>query len=316
MALSEQEKAILDYGKQNGKSLAETKAAIAKYRQENPQVTTPTTPEVPVQTFGQDAEQDGGMLKKTSEVLGDVFGGNVVGQAIGNQIAKGNLGQTVQKIAVGRDLSPEEEALVGEGPSSKQVIADIGRSALTFAPVGKVAGLVTKGLGKLGIGRGAKIAGQIVSGGATGAASDVAVNVSEGNDAQLGLGTALGAGIPVASPIVGAISRAGAKLAGRGASEITGALTGTSAETIEQAFEASRKGGQDLETYTTALRGKTTPEALVNTMRENVALVSSQRNELYANTLDELGDITVSTQPAKDNFIKSLNEVGITLKGE
>ena len=58
MALSEQEKTILEFGKKNGKSLVETKAAIAKYRQENPQVTTPTTPEVPVQTFGQDAEQD------------------------------------------------------------------------------------------------------------------------------------------------------------------------------------------------------------------------------------------------------------------
>jgi len=58
MALSEQEKAILDYGKQNGKSLVETKAAIAKYRQENPANAAPATTITPVPTFTEDAEAD------------------------------------------------------------------------------------------------------------------------------------------------------------------------------------------------------------------------------------------------------------------
>ena len=138
----------------------------------------------------------------------------------------------------------------------------------------------------------------------------------EGGEAELGLGTALGAGIPVASPIVGAIAKASAKLVGRGATELTGKLTGTSQETVEQAFLSARKGGKDLEVFTNALRGQTTPEKLVNNMRESVALVSSQRSELYSNTLDELANIPVSTRPAKDSFIKSLNEVGITLKDD
>lgn len=258
----------------------------------------------------------GNFLQKTGETLGNVFGGNVVGQAIGRQIAKGNLGETVQKFAVGKDLSPEEEALVEAGPSGKEVVADIGRSALTFAPVGKVAGLVTKGLGKLGIGAGAKTIGQAVSGGVTGGLADIAVSVSEGGEANLGLGATLGAGIPVASPIVGAIGKASAKLAGRGASELTGKLTGTSQETVEQAFLSSRKGGKDMEAFTNALRGKTSPEKLVNNMRESIALISSQRSQLYSDTLDELAGVTVSTQPAKDNFRKTLESVGITVNND
>lgn len=264
----------------------------------------------------QQATTSEGFLQKTGETLGNVFGGNVVGQAIGRQIAKGNLGETVQKFAVGRDLSPEEEALVEAGPSGKEVVADIGRSALTFAPVGKVAGLVTKGLGKLGIGAGAKTIGQAVSGGVTGGLADIAVSVSEGGEANLGLGATLGAGIPVASPIVGAIGKASAKLAGRGASELTGKLTGTSQETVEQAFLSSRKGGKDVEAFTNALRGKTSPEKLVNNMRESIALISSQRSQLYSDTLDELGGVTVSTQPAKDNFRKTLESVGITVNND
>lgn len=265
----------------------------------------------------QQEEKSTGILQKTGEFLGDAFGGNVVGQKIGTEIAKGTFGDTVQKFVVGKDLTPEEESLVDKGPSAKEVIADVGRAALNFVPVGKITGLAAKGLGKLGLG--AKVANTVAgvgTGGALGAASDVAVQVSEGEEPRLGLGTALGAGIPAASPLASALGRASTRLMGRSASEITGALTGTSAETIEQAFEATRKGGKDLDTYTSALRGKTTPEAIVNTMRENVALVSSQRNELYSNTLDELGDIAVSTQPAKDSFRKSLSEVGIGIKDD
>ena len=43
MALTDQEKQILDFAKQNGKSPIETKAAIAKYRAQNPQTITSLT---------------------------------------------------------------------------------------------------------------------------------------------------------------------------------------------------------------------------------------------------------------------------------
>lgn len=52
MALTSEEKQILDFAKNNGKSALEAKAAIAKYRQQNPS-STPTTP-----TFSEDAATD------------------------------------------------------------------------------------------------------------------------------------------------------------------------------------------------------------------------------------------------------------------
>lgn len=261
----------------------------------------------------QQATTSEGFLQKTGETLGNVFGGNVVGQAIGRQIAKGNLGETIQKIAVGRDLSPEEEALVEAGPSAKQIAGDVAKSALLFTPVAKTASLVQKGLTKLGLVKGTGVASNVVTGAGVGAGTDISTNIAQGEEANLGLGTALGAGIPIASPVIGAIAKASAKLVGQGTAEIGGALTGTSAETLEQAFTASRAGGKQAEQFTEALRGNTTPESLVNKTRENISLISNQRQQLFKETLNELGDTVVPTNIAKNNFRKELESTGITL---
>lgn len=253
-------------------------------------------------------------MQKTAGVLDSVFGGGKIGEKIGTAIAKGSLGDTVQRIVVGRDLSPEEESLVEGGPSGKQVAGDVARVASTFIPVGKIANVAQKGMRAIGLGKVAPYVSRVLSGGATGAAMDVSTDIAEGDTPSLGLGTYLGAGIPAASPIVGAIGRASAKVAGRTASEVTGALTGTSQETVEQAFLAAKRGGTDLDTLTNALRGKTTPEQLVNTMRENVSLVTKNRSELFKETLNELGDNVVNTRPAKDNFKSTLESVGIKIR--
>lgn len=309
MALTDKEREIVQWGKDNGKSLIDTKAALARYR--NEEAVKPVNSPLAAK------KTDGGLLQKTGEVLGSVFGGEKIGSAIGTQIAKGTFGDTIQKAVVGKDLSPEEEALVESNVTSKQVLGDVGRVASTFIPVGKLAGLAQRGLQAVGLGKkAAKIGGSIAAGGATGAASDVTTNVSEGQAPELGAGAYLGAGIPAASPVIGAISRAGAKLAGRGATELTGKLTGTSQETVEQAFLAARQGGKDLDALTNALRGKTTPEKLVNNMRESVSLVSQNRSQLFKDTLEELGDNVVSTKPAKDNFMNTLKSVGIAVRDD
>lgn len=303
MAFSPEEQAIIDAGKKQGKSVYEVKQAIAKYR-----ATQPMAQEVSV------PEPQKGTLETVAGVLDTVFGGGTIGSAIGKQIAKGNLGDTIQKIAVGRDLTPEEEALVDSSPSAGQIAGDVLRVGANFIPVGKVAGAVATPLVKAGIGTGAaKIASNVVAGGLTGAASDIGVSMSEGQKPSLGWGTILGAGIPASAPIVKALSNAAAKGAGIVGSEIQGALTGTSAETLQQAFEAAKTGGKQLDEFTTALRGKTTPEKLVNTIRESIDTISSQRQNLFKQTLAELSDEVVSTAPAKQQFIKDLTETGITV---
>lgn len=252
--------------------------------------------------------------KPAATVADAVFGGGKFGEVIGTGLARGDFGQTAQRLATGRDLTPEEEKNVTLDVTGKEILGDTIRVGANFAPVGKIAGAFGKGAMALGVGpKVAQFAGNVAAGALTGAVADTGVSMAQGGNPRLGLGTLIGAGIPAVSPIIGALSKATAKYAGKGASEIQGVLTGTSAETIEQAFNAAKSGGDDLSKFTQALRGKTTPEQLVNNVRENIASVAANRQSLFADTLKELADIPVSTAPAKQSFIKELQETGISL---
>lgn len=294
MALTEKEKQLVEYAKNNGKTPAEAKAAIARYRKTN------TAKEEIVQ-------QKKSVGDKAMTVLDTVLGGGKIGEAIGTKIAEATA-------------TPEEKAAVKEfggktfeGPSSLQVAGDVLRTGATFIPVGKIAGVAGKVAGKLGLGKAAQVAGNVVTGGLTGVAADIGVSLSEEGTPKIGFGTALGAGIPAVSPVVGAISRATTKLTGKVATETTGILTGTSQETIESAFNAARKGGTELETFTNALRGKTTPEQLVNNVRESVDIVKQGRNTLFKETLSELSDEVVPTDITKNSFKETLNKFKIAV---
>lgn len=304
---SPEEEAILDYGVKNGKTKEETVAALANYRrqQENPAtIRNAQEREKRVESFS----------TRAGNALGSVFGGNKIGEAIGTQIAKGNLGDTVQKLAIGRDLSPEEEALVTPTVTGKQVAGDVARVASTFIPVGKMAGLASKGLGAIGLGGVAsKYLGGIAAGGTAGAAFDVSNSIAEGQDPKLGAGTVIGGAIPAATPLLGALARGVGAVTGRATSEVAGALTGTSQENIEQAYRAAKAGGQQLDEFTKAMRGNTTPESLVNTLRGQIDTVSNQRSQAFRNTLSELGDTTVSSAPAKTQFAQNLEQTGISV---
>jgi hypothetical protein len=291
MALTDQEKAILDYAKTNGKSLVEGKAAIQRYRQSQ-------KAQEEVSTAAQKPSGDGRILGKTQDVLGTVFGGGKIGEAIGTQIAKARA-------------TPEEREFIEEGPTGKQVAGDVLRTGALFTPVGKfIKG--AKALGAtLGLTKGATTAGSIAGGGTAGLLADTGQSLAEGGDPRVGLGTVLGAGIPAASPVIGAISRVMAKGTGKIGAELSGALTGTSAETLEQAFIAARQGGDEAERFTRSLRGRTTPEALVDTFRENVGKISSQRQALFRETLEELGDEVVDTVSAKSGFSNQLKDAGV-----
>lgn len=291
MALTPEEKQILDYARSNGKSIDEAKQAIARYRQEK--AVQPDDTEQTQQNRPRFTETAG-------NILDTVFGGEKIGEAIGTKIAQ-------------MRATPEERAFVEPSPSVGQVAGDVLRVGSTFIPVGKVAGLAGTGAKALGVGKAAETVGNVVAGGLTGAAADIGVSMSEGEAPKLGIGTLIGAGIPAASPVFSALSRAAGKLGIRAGSEISGALTGTSSETLEQAFEAAKTGGKQLDEFTKALRGQTTPELLVNNVRNSVDQVAAQRNQLFRTTLEELGDTVVPTAPAKTQFVRSLSDAGITI---
>lgn len=307
MALTPEEKQIIQWGKENGKTLTQTKAALARYRKEQRSVTTDKEAE---QSGGSFLDKAGGVAKKALSFIG----GDQISESIGKGIARGSFGQGLQKSVVGRDLSPEEEALVGKGPGAKEIAGDTLELGSNFFPIGRVASGISKVGKTLGIGsKVGKTTGNIVGGGATGLAADIGNDVSSGREIDLGAETALGFGIPAGTPLAEAFTKASGRFAGRMTSEVQGALTGTSAETIEQAFIASRKGGKDLDEFTKALRQQTTPEALVDTVRSNIEQIATQRQRLFTETLNELGDTSLATAGAKKRFADDLQSAGISI---
>lgn len=258
--------------------------------------------------------QEKTFMEKAGGVTDALFGGGKIGEAIGTGLAKGTFGQTAQRIATGRDLSPEEEALVGVGPTGKQLAGDVLRVGANFIPVGKLTGLVGGGLAKAGLSQGAsQLIGATTAGAVTGAAADIGTSMAQGGEAKLGAGTAIGAGIPVVGKLIGGATKLAGKLTGKVGSEVLGMTTGTSSETLEQAFLAAKKGGAELDTLTSAMRGKTTPEQLVNNIRDSVATVNTQRQGLFRETLSKFGDTPLNTTPAKQTFIDKLEEAGVKI---
>jgi hypothetical protein len=246
--------------------------------------------------------------------LDTVFGGGKVGAKIGEHIAKGTFGDTIQKAVVGFNLTPEEEALVEPTVTGKQVAGDIVRASSIFLPFGKIAQGASTGLQTLGAStKVAQTVAPIIAGGTIGAVADTGFSMAEGGDPKLGMGTAVGAGIPAISPIAKSLARFTGKFGGKIGAEVQGALTGTSAETIEQAFIAGRKGGKELESFTSAMRGQTTPEQLANNLRENIATVNAGRQQMFRQTLSDFGDVVLDTAPAKTGFVTKLQEAGITV---
>lgn len=139
-------------------------------------------------------------LEKTAGTLDTIFGGGKVGEAIGTQIARGTFGKTLQKLVIGRELSTEEEAQVGRGPSGREFVGSALQSASLFAPVGRIAGAIGSGARALGASTQlASRVGAVGAGAATGQAFQTAQNLQTGEKALSPGGiTAIGAGIPLA----------------------------------------------------------------------------------------------------------------------
>lgn len=106
---------------------------------------------------------------------------------------------------------------------------------------------------------------------------------------------------------------AGKTLKGTGkiAAELEGALTGTSAETLQQAFEASYRGGKEADKFTEALRGNVTPENLVNNVRDSIDTVQATNTRMYSEALEPIVNKTVDTSKAKTRVTNKLKDFNI-----
>lgn len=153
-----------------------------------------------------------------------------------------------------------------------------------------------------------------------------AKNLAAGANLLL-LGLDVAGGSLVAKPTKSAVSRATRKalatgemagetagrLAGKGTAEMSGALTGTSGETIEQAFKSAMTGGEQLKAYTDALRKVTTPEQIVDSARSGVQLLSSEKTKAFGDMLRNIGGKTVEVGNIKKQIADDLKAVGVTI---
>lgn len=105
-----------------------------------------------------------------------------------------------------------------------------------------------------------------------------------------------------------------AQVAKKAPSEFSGALTGTSGETIREAFNAAYKGGKELDELTVSLRKKITPENLVESVRSSVDDIATKNTENYSKMISQIGDNIVSTKEVIPGVEKSLKTIGVNVK--
>lgn len=216
--------------------------------------------------------------------------GGKIGEAIGTGIAK-------------MRATPEERQYI-TGPKGSEVAGDVAQTAVTLAPIGKIAaGLKTLGLGKS--------AANIATGLGTGYAFDVSNKFAEGKDNQFapGLGTAVGA-----LPLAGATAKGAARVAG----ETLGKTTGAGFGVIKDALEATAEGGARAKAFRQGLRGKVSPEQITEEAKAGLQEIIGQRRNAYQQQLSTLAENMkqFDTTPIMDKFTSKLSDFGVIATDE
>lgn len=188
MALSNEEKQILDYAKQNGKTPLEARTAIARFRS---QQTTPTTTQV-------EQPEKKSIASKVTDFLG--LGGAT--KTFGNILARQGIGTDTPK-----EITQEfvEKPTIGQTAGAVLQTAAIPAGALLTG--------------------GASLAGKMAVGAGLGYAYDVGQDLidkkSNTEVATPGMGTAIGAAAPLLAPAIGALRKPVSNVAGAVSDVIT-----------------------------------------------------------------------------------------------
>jgi len=207
-------------------------------------------------------------LTKASNIASSIFPGKKIGEAIGTSIARATVPE-------------EQKQFVSPAPSTQEIAGDALQIGAFFLPVGKIAKGLALGGRALGLGaKTAQTAGNILSGAGTGFAVDAGMGLANKEDKPFapGFGTVIGAGIPAIAPIAKGISRI--------AGEVAGKTTGTSFATIKQGIQATTVGGAKGKAFTSALRGSTTPESIVEEAKTGLNTIKKLRTDEYLKQLE------------------------------
>lgn len=250
-------------------------------------------------------------MEKAGGVLDAVFGGGKVGEAIGTYMAKNSPeGQYLaqqERMGIAPKGSVEETF---KGPTGSQIAGSAAQSALTFAPVGRLAtGIGT--VGKLaGLGKAAGVVGNVGAGATTGYGFDVASGFAQGeeNPFEAGMGTVVGGAIPLVGPAI--------RGTGRVAGEALGVSTGTGYGAVKRGYEATSAGGASADAFRSAMRGNVSPEQIVDEARNALGQIVVNRRKAYQGDLANLKTNVheyspASLRPLVDSFQKQMNDFGV-----
>lgn len=239
----------------------------------------------------------------TDKVLGgasaftDFIGGGKLAEYLGGKINRATLPKSTQEY-----LPPL--------PSTKEVVGSAAQVGSLFVPYGTAAKGASLGLKALGVGsKLAKVGGNVAAGAAGGALYDVGGSLQ--GQPTGGAGTIIGGAIPLVPPAL----KGAAKLA----SESLGVTTGVGGGVTRSVFNAARAGGGDAAAVKSALRGNTSPDAIVQNARESLGTIVENRTADYQKRLADLTknktslDISPVTKSIQDNLNKF--RINITKNG-
>lgn len=119
-----------------------------------------------------------------------------------------------------------------------------------------------------------------------------------------------------AADVASSVVKIPTKIARRASRELSGALTGTSGETIQEAFEATLRGGDSAKAFQDTLRGRVTPEKLATDVNDAISETSTRNSKAYKDSLSVIGDEVVDTKDVLNSFENLLNDFGIKIKDE
>ncbi|MBL0320482.1 MAG: hypothetical protein IPP74_14500 [Alphaproteobacteria bacterium] len=217
------------------------------------------------------------------------------------------FGKTVDTLGslIARGQSQTNKNYI-EAPTGKEVAGAALNVASLAVPVAAgervAAGLAGRLAPKI-----AQTVGRVAAGGLVGLGTDVAQDLEAGRKVKPGLGTAIGAGIP----IVGAL---GSKIAGRVAGESAGVLTGARYGPLKRGFEASKAGGEVGDAFSQALKGQIQPEQIVGEARDALGAIVGRRSSEYENLLSSMKGSSqqLDVTPIFKGFKEQLGKFGIT----
>jgi len=272
--------------------------------------------------------------------------GQSIANAMGTQedVAKaqeqsiGIQGQLLQQIkadkALGKDTSKLENALAQlnehiaqsgqevttagnvNNLTNKEVIGSALQLGANLIPVEKTASLIEKGATNLGAGKAlANVTGKVLSGAGTGYVYDVATglqnpNKTVGEAFKPGLGTAMGASLPVAGLLAKKLIIEPLSIISK---NIASGLSGVSVNTLNDIINNPQKA----EEISKILEVSGSDKVLENQVKEYMTGVSELRKEAstaFGKGLEQLSKTDIERKVFRSNIQKFLDNSGISLE--